>query len=319
MALGRSRFLAWFLYTLGVGVFVYLFLQYDIVGAVSSAEGNPSRYWFLVLSGLLFLAVPVFRALRWKYVAGRLGIASLRLGSALAQTSASFFVSLITPGKAGEFLRFLFSDADRMAVLVGTYTEFCYDMLALAALSVVAAAVYLPSSTVLPVSIAIAGFSIVMLALVVTSAMEKVVSWFALRRGFSFVQRATLGPDMKSGLRDPKLGLICFGVGLSNYGVAAFAAYSVFHFLGYPIAIDSILAATVLGRLAGLASLIPMGLGSREVSSLAFLSLRGYDSDWSAAGLMITRLFTLLPAAVGLVSYVVIVRAKAARVRKEQL
>jgi uncharacterized protein (TIRG00374 family) len=88
-----------------------------------------------------------------------------------------------------------------------------------------------------------------------------------------------------------------------NYAIDAGTVWLVAHNYGETIDLWDALAAIILSYLAGLLSLIPMGIGVREISMVALLVKGGLSHDVATTVALVLRaLRTVVPLAIGLIA-----------------
>lgn len=88
-----------------------------------------------------------------------------------------------------------------------------------------------------------------------------------------------------------------------NYLIDAGTIWLLLISLGEQIDLWDALAAIILSYLAGLVSLVPMGLGVREISMVALLSKSGVSPEAATtAALVLRSLRTIIPLAIGLLA-----------------
>ena len=290
------------LYSLGISIFISLIVKYDFIGSLSIVARHKNNFHFLVVSVIFATFTPLLRAFRWSKVAKELGMRDMGFYKSLKLTSASFFISLITPAKVGEMGRFFFNDADKGKTFRGTFFEYYVDILVLGIFSVFSVIVFVPVPSFLLVVtlmlLLIGGVCLLFHA----SITERLMVFFSKNK-FVALRKFDAEHCVKSEMSNMKIVFISIIASILIFFTAFMAAYFIFLFLAYPVAFPAILSALSVGRLLGVISFIPMGLGAREASSLGVLYSLGYSPAMIAPGLIIFRLLSMLPMAIGFVFY----------------
>lgn len=113
------------------------------------------------------------------------------------------------------------------------------------------------------------------------------------------------GMSLQRGLRGISKGILALAVGLFllRYVVQAMFLYFVLSGFGYSINPFYLLYAKNVGYVAGTVSMIPMGLGTKDITFIFILSKLGISEQVAISSALIDRFFhTVLPFCLGVIS-----------------
>lgn len=255
----------------------------------------------LVLAVLFVLLGYLLRLCKWLWLLHRLGVrapageASLLFGAGL--------LLILTPAKLGELWK-AWALAERRGlrpetVLPAVVMERVLDMAAVAGLAVLSATL-----------LGFAGGAIILLAVAVVAGLVLLTRpkfWAAVARLAG--RRARLGDAVRElgdglgRLAKPLTLAVALGFALCAWALEGAAVKLILDGLGFQISWTFGIWVFTIGTLAGVASVLPGGLGAAEAGMVGILLAAGADSGTAGAATVLVRLATLgLGAAIGLLT-----------------
>jgi uncharacterized protein (TIRG00374 family) len=246
-------------------------------------------------------ACVLVKAVRWRRFLGKLGT-STEFGRAYTAVLAAFFMGLVTPGTAGEFSRAASLDRDREKGVAVLVLEKFTDLLSLGILAALAAASFAASPAVF------AGLLVALGAVLVAAyaAYFRLRNWVA-RPMKAVVLRLVSAEGAQSAGRVYQEFNRLTGGGST---VVASALYSValwllsltqvaliYHGLGLTPSFRFVALTYFLPYLIGIVSLVPLGLGTFEMSlrQIGLHSASGIPAESVALVPAFFRVFVTLP------------------------
>lgn len=289
---------------IGILIMALYIWKLDVIGSLGNLKGK-INYFYLVIAFLMSSSILAVRAVRWAYVAKKMGIARLSFIDSLKCTSASFFVALLTPGKVGDASRMLFmKDSDKTKVLAGVSTEYLIDVFTTILLPLALSLLFIYEvelfAGILILFALLGAIIILSINKISTERIARVVT----RKNADMVakNRDAYIETIKHGLKF-EIVIVCFVLSLVMRLLTYSAIYIAFRSIYIEIDVLTLFAGLAIGQLIGVISFIPMGLGSREVGSLGFFIFMGYDPVIMGGALIVARLLTLSPLISGYIFY----------------
>lgn len=256
------------------------------------------------------VATPLLKALRWRALLGRSGKA-IRFRTLVSSVSAGFFLGLVTPGTSGEFGRVITLNVDRVTGLATVLFEKVWDLVILILIALTGGLVALGLRGS-PLGTAAAGVWVGgALAVFVIARRPRVAStiprWlvrrvFSQERGDKF---AAVWQEVVLLLRDARLTLLSAGYSLLLWIIPGLQYAAVLKALGVDATLPMVLVTFFVPYLAGVLSLVPLGLGVFDLST-AHLSSGAFGvpkTTATAAVLLYRILITLVLVLWGFACY----------------
>lgn len=277
-----------------------------VLAALASARPGP-----LALAALLVVLPLGARSARAHALLRRVGHGGIPFGRVAAVTVFGFSMSSLTPGGSGDLLRVAalrpYGVAPGTAAALVVY-ERALDVVAMAALLGVALAIdgLAPAHAALAIG---AGASALALAGVALVRARGAID--ALGARLPAAARRLLPPaPVARVLLAPAVLARAFGATCVVFATEALRPWLVLEALGLDTGFLGAWAIFTLAWLAGLASLLPLGVGSWETAAVWAFAWYGVDASRGAAGAALLRAGVTLPAIVaGLLAMLVLRRA----------
>ena len=255
------------------------------------------------------------RSLRARMLLASVGHADIPAARVAAVTVFGFSLSSLTPGGSGDLLRVAalrpYGVAPSLSAAVVVY-ERGLDLLVMVALLGVALAVsWLPTAAMLAVlSVSAVGA----LALAVGYVRWRPAAEHWIERAPARLQRWLPEPAAARPLLEPRVLGRALATTVLVFAGEALRPWLVIVALGIEAGFFEAWAIFTLAWAAGLASLLPLGIGSWEAAAVWAFALYGIDPSTGAAGALLLRVAVTLPALLlGLVSCVWVRGAVGAR------
>jgi hypothetical protein len=317
----RGRLLArgilpWLMPVVGLAIFVAVVRHAGparIVGVL--AQADRAR---IVWAPLLVAAIAFARGLRWRYVAGALGI-RYGLARATAVWMIGFFASSVTPAKSGDALRavYLRNDSGRPLgeCFATVFIDRVWDLGFVLCAGVVSALVFSQRYTAIPsASLFLAGAAAI--ALGVGLATRRRAMRALLRPAFLLLAPARYRDGLSAsfhtfyeGLRrfggDPRRLLVTALLSLTGWLLIFLLAVLVARLLSIPVDAGFVVLIMPIVTLVELIPFTVSGLGTRDATVVYFFSAVGVGSA-HAVGFSIAYVLigTYLTALAGLVLWI---------------
>lgn len=287
------------LYLLGIIILSFYIYKLEFVNTIKECSSGVN---YLILGGVMSLTIliPIIRAFRWKYVAGK--IVGIKLGffEAFKLTSISYFISCATPFKIGDFSRTFFHKKNYSSVMAGISIELLFDFIVL---------LLIPTFFFTMNS----ALFIVYILLIILTFSSFIFFLIKIKLNFlnhlpfllKFLSRFTqiqenLSVSFKKIFKHPDVMVICFAVSAIFYLGCYFCTYLIFQAIGLNIDLFTSLKGLSLSQALGTISMIPMGLGTKELVAVNFFS--NYSSRVLVA-LLLSRFLALIPLLLGCYFY----------------
>ncbi|MEE8401453.1 MAG: lysylphosphatidylglycerol synthase transmembrane domain-containing protein [Candidatus Hydrothermarchaeaceae archaeon] len=281
---------------IGILILMLYIWKLDVVGSLGNLK-EKINYPYLVIAFLMSSSILAVRAVRWAYVARKMDIALLSLTDSLKYTGASFFVSLLTPGKVGDASRMLFmKDSDKTRVLAGVSTEYLIDVFITILLPLALSLLFIYEVELFAGILILFSLLGALIALSLSKISTERIARIVTGKNADMVakNRDNYIETLKHGLKF-EIVIVCFALSLVMRLLTYSAIYIAFMSIYIEIDVLTLFAGLAMGQLVGVISFIPMGLGSREVGSLGFFVFMGYDPVVMGGALIVARLLTLSP------------------------
>ncbi len=281
------------------------------------APEDAKSLFFLVAIAMLASLMLCLRALRLIILLRSTGINAKKL-SCLKVSAISYFISSITPSRVGEFIKIAFFRNKLKAIAV-SLVEYLSDIVAVVllpiafiGLSIIAGSgkelAGTSASKAIVAGIAIIAAIFAFLAIAIkTSFVEKIAASFAMKRFLSGkIKRYARNKEELSLLfltLTRKRYFSSMAIASANYIVYFFIAWLLFIKAGINIPFIAVGAALAVSQLIGAVTFIPLGLGTKELSAVAYLSAIGYNATGCFIVMLGLRIITLIPVGIGYAFY----------------
>lgn len=247
------------------------------------------------LAGALGL-VTVAYALR--FGKWHLFVRTLRLPVPAGRSLQVFLAGLmmvVTPAKVGEVWKSVLLAGDGIPVarsLPAVAMERFLDLLAVSLLAVAGLAVLAGATWAAPATLALAALAL--LALRWTrlwhGLLDRLARWRRAARAAAFLRTAYDGAHRLATPRPLALG---GAIALAAWSLEGASLWLLLEGLGVEVSPATAIAAFCLGTLAGVASLLPGGLGTTEAGMVAILVAQGVPDGAAVAATLLARACTL--------------------------
>jgi uncharacterized protein (TIRG00374 family) len=279
---------------LGCALFVILIpSQAHVHKLISLISNNISWKFFFGVNVLIFFQL-IFRTIRFKCLLNLLFSRQITFLKSFNLTSASYFVALATPNKSGDMIRGALSESNRLETLAISVNEYILDVLLVIFTPL---SVFLIDYSLYQKNI-ITGYVIICLSLVLFLIFIVKVRWDKILIRFSLYQkhREKIKTTIKFFLEfhKNKLAMIT-GLVLTFFSYALYfiAFYLVLKKLGADITFLQTVVAASCAVFLGAISFVPMGMGTRDASSFALLTLMGVPAEIAASAVVVVRSLSL--------------------------
>lgn len=261
----------------------------------------------------LVVAPLTLRSLRAIYVFRRAGHGHVPPASLAAITVMGFSLSSVTPGGAGDLLRaaplarYGVPVRDSAAIVI---YERAIDLAAVLLLAGVALLVTLaPASLALGVLLVIAAVAVVV-AGVLRRWMPAAIRLYDLLSAMGAPMLP--GPAVAAALVRPRTLVAMAAFTVPVFALEALRAWLVVRALGLDLNLAEAWVVLAISSLAGLLTLLPLGVGSWDAAAVWSFGLYGFDTNAGAAGALLLRAGITLPSlAAGALAWTVTARLRA--------
>jgi len=306
------------LLAIGTALFVLYLANIPFAEAVHRLREVPRGPLVLILVSNAL--TPILKALRWRALLGASG-EQLRFRTLFSSVSAGFFLGLVTPGTSGEFGRVITLEVDRVAGLASVLFEKVWDLAILVLIAVTALlslrldgpALYLAAPAVWIVG------ALIFVGVARRPRVASTLPRFVVRRVLSQERGdrvAEVWQAVVTLLRNPRLTLLSAFFSLLLWIIPGLQYGAILHLLGVEPTIPMVLVSFFVPYLAGVISLVPLGLGVFDLST-AHLARGAFGipaAEATASVLLYRILITLVLVLWGFACYVYRIR-KGARAR----
>ncbi len=282
----------------------------DLLEVVREIQG--ADWVLLSAAGLLTVAPLALRTLRAAFIFHRAGYTGVPFREMGAITIFGFSLSSVTPAGAGDLLRVAalrpYGVVARDSVSIVVF-ERTLDVLVMLALLGIALLVTLAPSLI--ASVAILAFACIS-GLLMLLWWRRPPSPGSLERFLpAFASRLLPGARTTEALLAPSTLFASLLLTALVFGFEALRPWLVIRALGLDVGIFAAWAIFTLALLSGLATLLPLGLGSWETAGVWAFSLYGFDMNTGAAGVVLLRAGVTLPTLLaGFVSLILLRRIR---------
>lgn len=264
---------------------------------------------------------PVLKALRWRALLGRDG-SQIRFSTLLSSVSAGFFLGLVTPGTSGEFGRVITLKVDRVVGLATIVFEKVWDFVILFLIALTALlTLKLRGAELVAAAIGLWVAGALALWLIARRPrLASAVPRFFVRRILSQERGdkvASVWLAVVALLRDARLTLLSAAYSLVLWIIPGTQYYAVLKSLDVQATIPMILVSFFVPYLAGVLSLVPLGLGVFDLSTTHLSSgAFGVPKAEATAGVLLYRItVTLVLVVWGFACYLYRIRKRESAAR----
>lgn len=275
------------------GVYLFALLWFDSRGETVS-EIPKMTSALPVLLGITVITW-VIRYIRWYWLLNRAGNKTSFASGFLAYLSGFAFTA--TPGKVGELLRIRYlapQGVPPWKVLAAFVYERASDLLAvllLASFAIVRMDIF----------VFVSGFVVIFLGIIALlmakpAWLRRMSAWL---RMFRLVRLVRIINSLRNGLSGCRIWLtpldvfVSLGLGVIAWGLTSFSFVYLLVHLGIALPMNQAIGIYPIAMLAGAASMLPGGVGSTEVTIVAFLTMFDVPINAAALAAMGIRLATL--------------------------
>lgn len=253
----------------GTALFVVYLASIPFAEAVQRLREVPRGPLVLILASNVL--TPVLKALRWRALLGPPG-KGLRFSTLFSSVSAGFFLGLVTPGTSGEFGRVITLEVDRVAGLASVLFEKIWDLailILIAATAVLSLRLDGPALYLAAPAVWIVG-ALLFIGIARRPRIASTLPRFIVRRVLSQERGdrfAAVWQAVVTLLRSPRLSILSALFSLILWIIPGLQYAAVLHLLGITPTLPMVLVAFFVPYLAGVLSLVPLGLGVFDLSS----------------------------------------------------
>jgi uncharacterized protein (TIRG00374 family) len=289
------------LIALGFGLFLLFLYRLDL--SVLKVSIREIRLTPLCAIVLLNFAVPLLKTVRWQMLLSRLGMSVGKM-EMFQGVSAGYFLGLVTPGTSGEVGRIFTVELNRsMGVTTVLYEKF-FDFLVLFLISGCALLFHYSGWQVFVLALVLCG-GVSVLGLYLSSRTSgrsgRILAWM-LRRVIRGEKRASIETVSRSLNRlsgDFRLSLVCVLFSLVLWILPGVQFYLICKSLSIPIDFQMTMIGFYVPYLAGVVSLLPLGLGVFDFSTKGILSSSyGLGPELASSVALVFRILVTLPLVV---------------------
>jgi len=247
---------------------------------------------------LIFLSIAgqlIFRSLRFKALFENLvDDARISFVNSFLLTSASFFVALATPNKAGDMLRGLFYNSRRWEITAISIIEYLMDCLIVLIIPVVGLVfVYRSYRTEI-----IIGYAVFILGGAIVAVVLKYLPMDHVLSRVPVLHRYGEGGSLLKTHVGRGLGsTYVWSTGLLftslTHGLYFAIFFLVLHKLGAEVSMLETVVTTGAGFMIGALTFVPMGMGTRDASVFGLLLSVGTESEIAMSSVIIMRSLSL--------------------------
>ncbi len=276
---------------LGVVIFIILLWKYHIYENFLIIKED-IKITPIMLSTIIINLVIVLKAIRWKYLMSKIQQKAYSLKESFLVIGFGSFLATATPLRAGEVSKVILfqnrNEKKQVGMIIGI--EYCSDVFAFLVYTSLLFLLY--AYDIFPVFVLILiGILLLFIFLLRTKIQNFVLSIIMKKKIFSPEYMILL-----KSMITRETFFVSFFVGIMNLFIFGFVGYIIFLSLGIPLSFSATLMGLAFSQVIGVLSLIPFGLGTREVSALWFFSQYGLENS-ILPGLIILRLLTFFQIA----------------------
>jgi uncharacterized membrane protein YbhN (UPF0104 family) len=261
----------------------------------------------------LVVAPLALRSLRAIYVFRSAGHGHVPPSSLAAITVLGFSLSSVTPGGAGDLLRAAPLSRYGVPVRDSTAIVIYERVIDLTAVLLLLAAALLVTLAPAPLALGVL-LVFAAVAVVVASALRR---WLPAVAGLFNMLSAigapmVPGPAVAAALLRPRTLVAMVAFTLPVFALEALRGLLVVRALGLDLNLGEVWVVLAISSLAGLLTLLPLGVGSWEAAAIWIFGLYGVDANAGAAGALLLRAGITLPSLLaGALAWTVAARLRA--------
>lgn len=279
-----------------IGILIFIFLiafKFDLSKLASTISDKISWGFYIFISLLIILQL-VCRSTRFKLLFNHVYEDKISFKKSFFLTGASFFVAMATPNKLGDASRGFFFREKGVEVTAITLIEYLFDTLVITAIAFLGVVIiyreYL-SKLVLLAVIAIAGLAI-LFYLVKCDKIKELINRFNWYQKIK-AKIELLKLYVKTGVKSKFVLSTAFVFSCSFMAIYCLIFYMVLCRLGSDVSMITILFSTGAGMFIGCLTFIPMGMGTRDLSTYGLLCSVGVDPEIAISSVIIMRSLTI--------------------------
>ncbi len=286
-----------------VGIVILGYILYsrvDYVQFIELLRTEISIYTYLSLFFVINLQ-HLFRAIRFRQIHNRVITGKITFLQSLIVTSGSFFLAMATPNKLGDNFRALFFKDNKKQIMAITFYEYFIDVIVSVFLPLIALyAVYvkIPIATYL-LAVVIASLLVVYLFFPVFIRAIGRIPY--IKKIIVFFEEIVSVHKSVKQVKGTLLYILAYTI---LFNVVYFAIqYAILMDMGASIDFIEVIAASGLSFLIGAFSMVPMGLGVREMTSYSLFIHFGVATQIAMASVLLMRGITLSLLISGSIGY----------------
>ncbi len=297
----------------GTGLCVLYLLNIPLDEAMRLLHEVPKRPLLLVVGAN---AVTVLlKAIRWRALLRHAG-ARIRFSTIFSSVSAGFFLGLVTPGTSGEFGRVITLDVDRVTGFATVLFEKVWDLVILALLALTALVALKLHGAALAAGVAAVwiGGALAVFLVARRPRLASAIPRLVVRRVLSRErgdQIAAIWLQVVALLQNARITVFSAAFSIVMWGIGGSQYFGVLRALGVNATLPMVLVSFFVPYLAGVLSLVPLGLGVFDLSTAAASGAFGVPKAVATATVLLYRiLVTLVLVMWGFACYLYRIRKK---------
>jgi uncharacterized protein (TIRG00374 family) len=295
------------LFILGIAIFVYCLLKFDILSSIDQLKNVPLTPLLILI--ILINFVLLIRAIRWQYLVNNTTEIKISFFESLKVISSSFFISFATPGRLGEISKtVIMKDIDKKKAFSLTLIEYIMDVLSIFTLPIIFSIFYFYQIKYFIITFTIIILIIMGIYLLIKN-FDKTIGILIKNREIK-ESKDIIITNIKNILKQKKVIINCLFLSHLNYFIFYLIAVFTFKITGFNASFLVILAGFSIGHLIGAMSFIPSGLGSRELGATAFFIWQGFSASDVIYSLIIVRIIALVPFFIAFLIYMKFVKER---------
>jgi uncharacterized protein (TIRG00374 family) len=305
----------------GTGLFVLYLLNIPLDKTADLLHAVPKRPLLVIIA--VNALTPLLKAVRWRFLLRSRG-ARIRFRTLFSSVSAGFFLGLVTPGTSGEFGRVITLDVNRVTGLATVLFEKVWDLVILLLLSLTAlVALKLRGPALVFGVLGVWAFgAAVVFAVARRPRVASAIPRSIVRRVLSQErgdQVAAVWKAFVELLQNGRLTILTAFFSLVLWGIGGSQYFAVLRALGVPATVPMVLVSFFVPYLAGVVSLVPLGLGVFDLSTAHLSSgTFGVPKEAATAAVLLYRiLVTLVLVLWGFACYLHRIRRRASAAAAE--
>ena len=252
----------------------------------------------LVVLTVAALTSILIRAIRWQLLVRKMDIGTISLWDSVKITSMSWFFALASPGKIGEITRIIWLNKMRTEQVGLLAIEHFFNLLSLLLITLIAT--WLHGShqglVMLASVVAIASVFWFFLYTDISKYSTRIVRSFLIHYDLEKLRMSFIHTSRRL-FRHLSLTILVLSLTLSLTIINLSLIYIVFKELSIQMPFLEAVSGFGISQMVGILTLIPMGLGTRELAGVMYFA--GYNKALILSGLLLWRFVPLLMALVG--------------------